>query len=116
MHQSNFASQQSPMLLRRHVVASQQGCACEFVEDRRMIRKVRLLSGVAALIGLAVLAPVRAQAGLTLTAAGVADGFALTTYATGVGGSNYSFLAAAPLLNPNVGTLAVIDNAHGLLR
>ena len=81
-----------------------------------MVRKFRRLSGVAALIGLAVLAPARARAGLTLTAAGIADGFTLSTYATGVGGGNYSFLAAAPLLNPNVGTLAVIDNAHGLLR
>ena len=54
--------------------------------------------------------------GLTLTAAGIADNFTLSTYATGVGGSNYSFLAAAPLGNPNVGTLAVIDNSHGLLR
>jgi hypothetical protein len=82
-----------------------------------MIRKVRRLSGIAVLVGLAVFAPLRAQAaGLTLTAAGIADGFTLTTYATGVGGSNYSFLAAAPLLNPNVNTLAVIDYSHGLLR
>jgi hypothetical protein len=81
-----------------------------------MVRKFRRLSGVAAVIGLAVFAPVRAQAGLTLTAAGVADGFALSTYATGMGGSNYSFLAAAPLLNPNAGTVAVIDYSHGLLR
>jgi len=81
-----------------------------------MIRNVRRLSGLAALIGLAVFAPVRAQAGLVLTAQGVADGFTLSTYATGVGGSNYSFLAAAPLLNPNVGTMAVIDYSHGLLR
>lgn len=81
-----------------------------------MIRKVLRVSGVVALIGLAVLTPMRAKAGLTLTAAGIADGFALTTYATGVGGANYSFLAAAPLLNPNVNTLAVIDYAHGLLR
>jgi hypothetical protein len=77
-----------------------------------MARTFRRLSGVAALIGLAVLAPVRAQAGLTLTAAGIADGFTLSTYATGVGGSNYSFLAAAPLSN---GNLAVIDYSHGLL-
>ena len=81
-----------------------------------MNRNVRRLSGVVALIGLAVLAPVRARAGLTLTAAGIADGFTLSTYATGVGGGNYSFLAAAPLLNPNVGTMAVIDYSHGLLR
>ena len=81
-----------------------------------MVRKVRRLSELAALIGLAVFAPVRAQAGLTLTAAGIADGFTLSTYATGVGGNNYSFLAAAPLLNPNVGTMAVIDYSHGLLR
>jgi hypothetical protein len=82
-----------------------------------MIRKIRWLCGVTALIGLAVFGPSRAQAaGLTLTAAGIADGFTLTTYATGVGGNNYSFLAAAPLLNPNVGTLAVLDNAHALLR
>ena len=54
--------------------------------------------------------------GLTLTAAGIADSFTLSTYATGAGGSNYSFLAAAPLENPNVGTLAVIDYSHSLLR
>jgi hypothetical protein len=81
-----------------------------------MARRLRRLSGLAALIGLAVFAPVPAQAGLTLTAAGSADGFALSTYATGVGGSNYSFLAAAPLLHPNVGTMAVVDFSHGLLR
>jgi hypothetical protein len=81
-----------------------------------MVRKVRGVFGVAALIGLAVFAPLSAQAGLILTAAGVADGFTLTTFATGASGNNYSFLAAAPLLNPNVGTLAVIDYAHGLLR
>jgi hypothetical protein len=81
-----------------------------------MVRKIRRLSGLAALIGLAVFGPVPAQAGLVLTPQGVADGFTLSTYATGVGGGNYSFLAAAPLLNPNVGTMAVIDNAHGLLR
>jgi hypothetical protein len=81
-----------------------------------MTRRLRRLSGITALIGLAVFAPVRAQAGLTLTPAGVADGFTLSTYATGVGGNNYSFLAAAPLLNPNVGTMAVIDYSHGLLR
>ncbi len=80
-----------------------------------MVRKIRRLSGVAALIGFAVFASGRAQAGLTLTAAGIADGFTLTTYATGDSG-NYSFIAAAPLLNPNVGTLAVIDYAHGMLR
>ena len=67
-----------------------------------MVRTARRLSGLAALIGLAVFAPIRAQAGLTLTAAGVADGFKLSTYATGTTG-NYSFLAAAPLLNPNTG-------------
>jgi hypothetical protein len=58
----------------------------------------------------------QAKAGLMLTPAGIADGFTLSTYATGVGGNNYSFLAAAPLLNPNVGTMAVVDYAHGLLR
>jgi hypothetical protein len=93
-----------------------KGYVCEFVEDRRMVRRIHQFPGVAVLIGLAAFAPFRAQAGLTLTAAGIADGFTLTTYATGVGGNNYSFLAAAPLLNPNVGTLAVIDYAHGLLR
>jgi hypothetical protein len=82
-----------------------------------MGRKVRHICGVAALVGLAVFAPVRVQAaGLTLTAAGIADGFTLSTYATNVGGGSYSFLAAAPLLNPNVGTLAVADFSHGLLR
>jgi hypothetical protein len=81
-----------------------------------MFRKVRGFSGVAALIGLAVMAPVGARADLTLTAAGIADGFTLSKYATGVGGSNYSFLAAAPLLNPNQNTMAVIDYSHGLLR
>jgi hypothetical protein len=50
---------------------------------------------------------------LTLTAAGIADGFTLSTYATGVGGANYSFIAAAPLSD---GNLAVIDYSHGLLR
>ncbi len=82
-----------------------------------MVRKARRLSRIAALIGLALCATVRAQAGgLTLTAQGIADGFKLSTYATGVGGSNYSFLAAAPLLNPNQGTMAVIDFSHELLR
>ena len=55
------------------------------------------------------------KAGLTLTAAGVADGFKLSTYATGTTGAR-SFFAAAPLLNPNAGNLAVIDFAHGMLR
>jgi hypothetical protein len=63
----------------------------------------------------ALVASVPAHAALTLTPAGIADGFTLSTYATGTTGG-YSFLAAAPLLNPNVNTMAVIDNAHGLLR
>jgi hypothetical protein len=103
------------MLFSGQFLASQHGCACEFAEYRLMVRKARRLSALAALIGLAVLYPVRAQAGLTLTAAGIADGFKLSTYATGTTGS-YSFLAAAPLLNPNTGDLAVIDFAHGKLR
>jgi WD40 repeat protein len=78
-----------------------------------MVRKLRRLSGVAALIGLAVFGSDRAQAGLTLTAAGVADGFTLSTYASGGSSVNYAFLAAAPLSN---GNLAVIDFQDGLLK
>ena len=79
-----------------------------------MVRKVRHLSGVAALIGLAVFAPVHARAQLVLTAQGVADGFTLSTYATGVGGSNYSFLAAAPL--PGDGPAAVPPVPSGIIH
>jgi hypothetical protein len=78
-----------------------------------MSRKVRRLSRVAAVIGLSVLASARAQADLILTAAGVADGFTLSTYASGGSTGNYAFLAAAPLSN---GNLAVIDYQDGLLK
>src|SRR5438270_3335844 len=77
-----------------------------------MLRQAHRLSGVAAVIGLSVFLSGRAQAGLTLTAAGIADGFTLSTYATGNSGV-YNFLAAAPLSN---GNLAVIDYQDGLLK
>jgi hypothetical protein len=54
-----------------------------------------------------------AHAGLTLTPAGIADGFTLTTYASGGMTNNYTFLAAAPLPS---GNLAVVDFANGFLR
>ena len=79
-------------------------------------RKAKVTMAALAVAAVTLVATGPAHGGLVLTSAGVADGFTLSTYATGVGGSNYSFLAAAPLLNPNVGTLAVIDYSHGLLR
>src|SRR5579885_3872383 len=54
-----------------------------------------------------------AQAGLVLTPAGVADGFILSTYASGGSSGNYAFLAAAALTD---GNLAVIDYQDGLLK
>jgi hypothetical protein len=77
-------------------------------------RSIKLVIAVFQVGAIMLVANGVAHADLVLTVAGVADGFTLSKYATGVGG--YSFLAAAPLENPNVGTLAVIDNAHGLLR
>jgi hypothetical protein len=53
------------------------------------------------------------RAGLTLTAAGTADGFLLSTYASGGSSSSYAFLAGAVLSN---GNLAVIDYQDGLLK
>lgn len=50
---------------------------------------------------------------LTLTPAGIADGFTLTTYASGGSTGAYPFLAAAPLPN---GNLAVLDYQNGFLR
>src|SRR5579872_4694123 len=78
-------------------------------------RSIKLVIAVFQVGAIMLVANGVAHADLVLTVAGVADGFTLSKYATGVGGG-YSFLAAAPLENPNVGTLAVIDNAHGLLR
>jgi hypothetical protein len=54
-----------------------------------------------------------AQAGLMLTPAGVADGFTLSTYASGGGASTYEFIAAAPVSSAN---LAVVDFQNGFLR
>lgn len=65
------------------------------------------------LIAAALLLPAMpAQAaGLALTPAGVADGFTLTTFASG--GSNYNFLAMAVLSD---GTLAVVNNRLSIGR
>ncbi len=76
---------------------------------RRLSTKLAALVAVVALWATAG----QARAGLTLTAAGVADGFTLSTYASGGSNNNYPFLAAATLSN---GTLAVIDFQNGFLR
>lgn len=57
-------------------------------------------------------APVRAGS-LGLTPAGTADGFTLSTYASGGSPGNYPFLAAAAMSN---GNLAVVDWQNGFLR
>jgi hypothetical protein len=54
---------------------------------------------------------VPARASLTLTAAGAADGFVLSNYASGGAFGTYPFLAAAQLSD---GTLAVVNNGVGL--
>jgi hypothetical protein len=76
-------------------------------------RNTRFGIAVFAVVAITLVANGPARAGLTLTAAGIADGFTLSTYASGGSSSNYAFLAAAPLSN---GNLAVIDYQDGLLK
>ena len=80
-----------------------------------MVRTFAVSPGVAALIGLAVFAPVRAQAGLTLTAAGIADGFTLSTYATGGSAEQLLLPRRRAALNP-MATPGGDRLSHGLLR
>jgi len=69
--------------------------------------------GVAAFAfaSLALVANGPARASLTLTPAGIADGFILSNYASGGAGGTYPFLAAAVLSD---GNLAVVNNGVGL--
>jgi hypothetical protein len=75
--------------------------------------KARLSLIALAVAAVTLVANVPAQASLTLTPAGIADGFVLTTYASGGSTNDYTFLAAAPLTN---GNLAVVDFHNGFLR
>jgi hypothetical protein len=79
----------------------------------RTARRCVAALAVAAVM-LAASAPARAA--LTLTPAGIADGFTLTTYASGGASNTYPFLAAAVLSD---GNLAVVDfsaNPNNFLR
>src|SRR4051812_1612509 len=77
-------------------------------------RKIKFGIAVFAVAAITLGANEPARAGtLALTAAGVTDGFTLSTYASGGATGSYPFIAAAALSN---GNLAVIDYANGFLR
>lgn len=72
------------------------------------MKKILAASALAALLS----ASVPAHASLVLTAAGIADGFTLTTTFSGGASNNYPFLSAAVLSD---GKLAVVDFQNGRL-
>ena len=72
------------------------------------MKKILAASALAALLS----ASVPAHASLVLTAAGIADGFTLTTTFSGGASNNYPFLSAAVLSD---GKLAVVDFQNGQL-
>ena len=76
-------------------------------------RTIRFGVGAFVVAALTLVANVPARAGLALTAAGIADGFVLTNFASGGPGGTYSFLAAAVLSD---GNLAVLDYGTGLRK
>ena len=70
---------------------------------------MKKLFATAAVAAAAMAATLPANASLLLTAAGIADGFTLSTFASGGNPGSYPFLSAAALSD---GTLAVIDFAN----
>jgi hypothetical protein len=71
-------------------------------------RKARLSLTVLAVAAVTLVANVPAHAALALTPAGIADGFTLSTYASGGSPSAYTFLAAAPISSSS---LVVLDES-----
>src|SRR5437879_830280 len=86
--------------------------AAAVVSRKLLMKRLSQIAG-ALLLLFGCVGPIQARP-LMLTPVGIADGFTLSTYATG-DGSAYSYLAAAPL-NGSPGNLVVTDYSHGMLR